>query len=68
MKPKDLRDEFAMASINAATQECLDVLSRGASLYDAEGENEITFSQYIAAGAYEIADAMMAEREKTNEA
>lgn len=67
-RPKDLRDEFAMASIGSATQEAFDMLSQGCKLYDASGENEITFAQYIALGAGEIADAMMVEREENHEA
>ncbi len=63
MKPKDLRDEFAMAAMPYLVHHALDETSS----YE-HGGKKITPSEYVAASAFAIADAMMAEREKTNEA
>lgn len=54
MKEKELRDEFAMAAMNAV------IVSRGTAVFP---EDSITH-QRVAEIAYRIADACMKEREK----
>ncbi len=64
MKPKDLRDEFAMAALDVAAMDIFENYSHG-TLHKRTGET-LSAAQYIAVISYEIADAMMAERERTN--
>ncbi len=63
MKPKDLRDEFAMA----AMPPLVELASESGRTFETQGV-KIAPSEYVAICAYKIADAMMAEREKTNDA
>lgn len=61
-KPKDLRDEFAIAALDTAAKDVLENYSRG-SFRSSTGE-VLSSAAAISVVAYEIANAMMAEREK----
>ncbi len=63
MKPKDLRDEFALAVLPEAFRHAMAEINKGCHLI-VKGK-KVMAEEYIAALVGEIADAMMAEREKT---
>ncbi len=64
MKPKDLRDEFALAVLPTILEGFLPHFAAGQKSYDANG-NVIARADFIAREVGAVADAMMAEREKT---
>jgi len=63
MKPKDLRDEFALAALPGCLKLCFEDEREGRTYTDAQG-NRMQIPDVVATMCGEIADAMMAEREK----
>lgn len=64
MKPKDLRDEFALAVVNRVAVDTINDYNNGHELLrDGEPCSPAEFTAWV---CYSIAEAMMAEREKTN--
>lgn len=63
MKPKDLRDEFALAVLPGICETATAAQSGGFQL--ALNGVKLKHDTFCARVAYGIADAMMAEREKT---
>lgn len=63
MKPKDLRDEFAIAALPTILEGLIPHFAAGHKAYDNDGK-EIYRADFIAREVGAVADAMMAEREK----
>jgi len=64
-KPKELRDEFALEVMKVILPEILQAISAGATYVEDGGPS--TPQAFLAAEAYAVANAMMAEREKTHD-
>lgn len=62
MKPKDLRDEFALAALPEVIRDSLADISNGRKPF--VGDQLVTVDVYIDHVTGAIADAMMAERER----
>jgi hypothetical protein len=63
MKPKDLRDEFALAALPGVIQAMADDM-RGNHFAGVRWDGANTFEEAVAVNVAKVADAMMAEREK----
>ncbi len=68
MKPKDLRDEFALTVLDRVASDVMDDFNNGFKPTIEGRDGQVTVAEFTAWVCYSIADAMMAEREKTNEA
>lgn len=64
MKPKDLRDEFALAVLPDVARKVGDALDKGITF--TRDDEEIRPEKYVAGECYSLADAMMAERMLTS--
>lgn len=65
-RPKDLRDEFAMTVLDRIAADTMTDHNSGAKLsINGEPSSPAEFISWV---CYQMADAMMAEREKNNEA
>lgn len=64
MKPKTLRDEYAMTVLPSLVEGVMQELG-GNSIFKVDGE-VVEPETFIVLNALRIANAMMAEREKTN--
>lgn len=65
MKPKDLRDEFALTVLDRVASDVTDDFNKGFKPIIEGRDGEATISEFTAWVCYSIAAAMMAEREKT---
>lgn len=63
-KPKDLRDEFALAALPTVLEGLIPHFAKGTEFSDGEGR-KLERGEFLAMEVYAVANAMMAEREKT---